>query len=134
MSSPIPSLPQFNQFPYLTDAVIGFLCGKIGQTDPKLSAIIFATRGIANTLFFQIANTLLDAQDIKSQRVFVYNATIVNFSLLVILNELNIIGKLSSFLLTLSIIGSLVGRIIYIQKKESEAIQNQLHGEGGKPA
>jgi hypothetical protein len=120
MSSSIPALPCLRHLPfYLSlDCVTGYLFGKLSQVNPKLTTIIFAIRALAHSSFHLLANLILRGKDLQSQKIFLVSATIVNMTFLVVLRELNIIGRFFSCLLGLAVIGHLVHRVRYIQDQE----------------
>ena len=119
-----PSLPSLANLPIYAalDGLAGYICGKLSQANPHLIAIIFAIRAIALTLFYHIANYILQGSDLQSQKIFLVTSTVVNMTFLIVLRELNLIGRLFSCLLGLAVLGHLIYRVSYIQDQDRQLI------------
>lgn len=132
MNAIIPSLPSLRKFPFYMaiDGLTGYLYGKARKTHPNLTAAIFMIRTLANALFYHITHYLIvgkvEAKGLRSQKIFLINSTIVNLIFIVVLRELNLIGRLFSGLIGLAVMGQLIHRVSYIQNKERELIAAKL--------
>jgi hypothetical protein len=117
-----PSLPSLKDLPgyVVIDGLTGYICGKLSQTNPYLIATVFAIRSLAHALFYHIANYVLGAKDLQSQKIFLVTSTLVNMIFLIALKELNVIGRLVSCLLGLATLGYLINRVSYIQDQERQ--------------
>lgn len=122
----IPYLPNIKHLPFYvaTDAILGALYAgiryaAIGKVNPLLTVTIFAIRGLADNLFFLLANTLLKGKNLHSQKIFITTSAIVNTAFMVSLRELNLMERLPAFILGLIGIAFLGRRIKYIHDKES---------------
>jgi hypothetical protein len=115
-----PSLPLLKSLPFylVIDGLTGYLCGRVGATRPELMATIFAIRAVAHTLFYLYANNTLKGKELQSQKIFLVTSSIINLTFLIVLREFDLIGRLFSCLLGLSVIGQLVHRVSYIQEHE----------------
>lgn len=120
MNLSAPSLPSLKYLPFYLaiDGLTGYLYGKLSQVNPTLTTTIFAIRGLAHSFFYHLANLILGGKDLQSQKIFLTTSTIVNMTFLIVLRELNLIGRLFSCLLGLAVIGHLVHRVRYIQDQE----------------
>ncbi len=121
-----PSLPSLKQLPFYVaiDGLTGYLCGALSQADPKLMAVVFTIRGLADALFYQFANFVFRGDDLQSHKIFLASSAAVNMLFLVALRELNLIGRLFSCLLSLAVIGYLIRRVSYIQEQERRLYQD----------
>lgn len=119
-----PSLPSLMHLPFYAaiDGLAGYVYGELSQVNPNLTATIFAIRALAHTLFYHVANYILGGKDLQSQKIFLVTSLIVNMTFLVVLRELNLIGRLFSCLLGLAVIGHLIHRVCYIQDQERQMI------------
>lgn len=112
-----PSLPSFSYLPIRlpVEAISGYLYGTISKGDPVQTMVMFTIRCLAETLFFRIANGALDGKDTYSHKIFIATSSTVNAAFLIVMRELNLIGRLSAAILGLSVLGYLVKRVYYIQ-------------------
>lgn len=119
-----PSLPTINGTPYRVaiDALLGFTWSKLGQTNPKLTTLIFAIRSIVDTFFYHAVNYVKGTKELESQKIYLITSTMVNMIFVVALRELNVIGQLFSCLLGVAALGYMINRIAYIQSVEQQAI------------
>lgn len=119
-----PSLPSLKDLSscIAIDGLTGCLYGILSQTNFKLTTTIFAIRALTHTLFYHIANSVLQGKDLQSQKIFLVTSTIVNMTFLFVLRELNLIGQLFSCLLGATIIGHLTYRLNYIQDQEKQQL------------
>ena len=122
MNISAPSLPNLRHLPvYLSiDAATGLIYGTLSQINPLLTMSIFTIRGLADTLFYHLANRIMDGKDLYSHKIFIATTAAVNMTFLIVMRELNLIGRLFSCVLALSLVGYLVHRVRYIQDKESD--------------
>lgn len=122
------SLPSLKNLPYYVaiDSLTGYLCGKFSQTNPNLTATVFAIRALANALFYHIANYAFGGEDLQSQKIFLVTSTLVNMTFLIVLRELNLIGRLFSCLLGLATLAYLINRVSYIQDLERQLILEEV--------
>lgn len=128
MSLP-PCLPSFTHLPWsiFMSGLAGYFCGKVSQVNPDLTAAIFAIRTLTYTLFYHITNYVLRGKDLQSQKIFFISSTLVNWTFLIVLRELNLIGRLFSCLIGLVFIGHLISRVSYIQDQERQLILKKIH-------
>ncbi len=119
-----PSLPNIKFIPAYAavDLCAGYLLGLGIGINPKLTALIFAIRNLATTLFYHISTFTMNYKDLDSHKAFLAGSIISNMIFLVTLREMNIIGKLSSYALVAVFLGSIIHRVTYIQLKEREMI------------
>ena len=119
-----PPLPSLQSLPYnvFVDGAMGYLCGRLGQTNAHLTATIFAIRSLANILFYHVANYVVGAKDLNSQKVFLITSTLVNMICLIALREINLIGQSFSCFLGLAALGYVIHRASYIQNQERQSI------------
>lgn len=117
-----PSLPNLRHLPfYLSiDGATGFIYGTLSQVNPLLTMTIFTIRGLADALFYHLANRVMDGKDLYSHKIFIATTSAVNFTFLIVMRELNLIGRFFSCVLALALVGSLVHRVRYIQEQEND--------------
>jgi hypothetical protein len=128
MNISTPSLPSLRYVPIrlVIDSATGLLYGKLGQVNPLLTMTIFTIRGLADTLFYYLANTILEGKDLRSQKIFIGTYTAVNLTFLIVMRELNLIGRFFSCIIGLGMIGCLVNRVRYIQDQERHIQDDQV--------
>jgi hypothetical protein len=124
-----PSFPSFRPLPIeiTMDGLIGYFYDKLSQTadpHPHLTAVIFAIRPLAITLFYHTAQYVLRGKDLQSHKIFLGTLIVINMTFLFVLKELNMIGRLFSCLFGLAFLGQLIYRVRYIQNEERKLILN----------
>lgn len=116
------SLPAFRHLPFylVIDAGAGYLYGTLTKVNPLLTMTIFIIRGVAQTLLFKIANAILKAEDVYSQKIFIVTSAAVNMTFLIAMRELNLVGLFFSCLIGFGIVGQLIHRVRYVQDHEKD--------------
>ena len=123
-----PALPSLRHLPvYLViDGACGYLYGTVSKVNPLLTLSIFAIRCLADTLFYHLANRILDGKDLESQKIFLMTSMAVNMTFLVVMRELNLIGRFFSCMIGLGVVGYLVHRVRYIQDQERRILDDRV--------
>lgn len=123
-----PSLPSYRHVPVrlIIDGATGYLYGKFSQVNPLLTMTIFTIRGLADTFFYFLANAILNGKDLQSQKIFVGTCAAVNMTFLIVMRELNLIGRFFSIMIGLGVIGYLADRVRYIQEQERRIQDDQV--------
>lgn len=124
MQSSTPSLPTIRSFPLSIgiEGLTGFLYGTVFQINPKLMTLIFMIRGIADNILYQLinlaSNLLVGSDEVQSQKIYLINSSFINLAFLTILRDLNLFGRLFSYVLGVGCIGQLIYRVRYIDNHE----------------
>ncbi len=115
-----PSLPTFKGLPLCIaiDGLTGYAYGKIAQVNPLLTATIFAAQALAHTVLYQLVNFTLRGQGLFSHRIFIATSASIKIICIAVLRQLELVGKLFAYLLSLSVLGQLINRVAYIQDQE----------------
>ena len=116
-----PLLPSLNHVPFnlAIDSASGYVFGKLNQVNPVLTMTIFTIRGFAHTVFYLLANSILSGKGLKSHKIYIATSFLVNMTFLIVLRELNLIGRFFSLLFGAALIGHLIHRVNYIEQKIS---------------
>lgn len=129
MNNFAPSLPSLSleDLPsdVLVDALTGYLYARITKRNPILMVTIFTIRTVAHTLFYRFFDSIIQGDQLKSQKVFLTTSCIINTIFFMTLRELNLIGTFVSCLLGISFAGLLINRITYIQEQEKKLLAHK---------
>lgn len=114
------SLPTFKDMPVriALESLAGYLYGRIVKVNPIVTMTICAIRGLAETCLYQIANYLFGDDEIRAHKIYIATSVPINMIFIIVLKELNLIGHLSSCVLSLGVVGLMVIRVQHIQKLE----------------